>query len=117
MRNPNLAVKSLFVAASLLLAGCDRGPAERLFGKDSSSSSSQTVAQSSPVACCRDNDGFGNMSYPVFVPVDHAEFCDNVRIAARRDRAINGVHYLAVGVGCGQGNGFIGDEYYPSTGY
>lgn len=69
------------------------------------------------VACCQDNDGTGNMTWPSFVPQAHRNFCRQVEIATHNDQRINGDIYLATHVDCGKWGYKIGDEYYEGRNY
>ena len=103
----------IILAMGMLCTGCDR--LDRLTGSDIEKDKHQT--QLITVACCRDNDGNDNLSYPSFLPPGHVAFCEEVRIANYHDQRINGDTYLAMHVACGQGNYKVGDQYYPPTGY
>lgn len=69
------------------------------------------------VACCMDNNATGSPTYPAFLPASHVATCQQVRAANHRDESIDGNIYLAVGAGCGQGKGYVGDEFYVGRGY
>lgn len=73
------------------------------------------------VACCMDNDGAGNLSYPDFLPDSHIQLCQQVKAANRTDQTINGDTYLATSVDCGNtretGRTKIGDEFYAGKNY
>lgn len=70
------------------------------------------------VSCCRDNDGFGNMSYPAFLPASHVALCESAHRACHdNDCLINGDVYLPMSVDCGTFGYKIGDEYYKGKGY
>jgi hypothetical protein len=67
------------------------------------------------VACCRDNDGSGHMSYPAFLPPEQVNLCESARHAP--DGHIGNDIYLATSVDCGNQMTKLGDEYYAGKGY
>lgn len=59
------------------------------------------------VSCCRDMG-----VYPASVPIEHQNFCDEIRDRNSRDELYRGDVWLASSVDCGTGHHEIGDEYY-----
>lgn len=65
------------------------------------------------VSCCKDDDGAGNLTYPAFLPPEHIQLCESVRVACRdNDCQFNGATYMPMHVDCGKWGNKIGDEYY-----
>lgn len=97
-------LKRSVLASLFLLVGCQHSKGRLLDNGDG-----YVVYPQRLVACCRDTVG-GVMSYPVSVPQSHRNYCESVR--RNFDVPQNGILYLAMGVDCGIGRGYVGDEYY-----
>ncbi len=79
------------------LSGCEK--VDRLLGvKDNPTVTAQYVS----VACCLTTAG----NWPASVPQDHIDLCRNPPMPA------DNVYYTLKVEGCGEGLGYVGDEYY-----
>lgn len=110
-----LGVLSLIAFFSLSI-GCTRIN-KTLWGSDTKEDQVSTKAHALyVVACCQDNNG-GTMTYPAFLPPAHVQLCRRATTACHdTDCQIDGDTYLPVAVDCGR-HSYIGDQYYPATGY
>lgn len=105
----------LILCSVITLVGCNG--LDRLTGTKDKSSDVVSPSAFHVVSCCKDNDGLGNLSWPSFVPAEHAELCEAVRIADTfADGQINGATWLAASVDC-ERDYKIGSEYYKGHGY
>lgn len=102
-----------FLLTILSLAGCNS--IDRLLGIESNPPAHTPTLYS--VACCRDNDGHGHLTYPSFVPSQHTAFCEESRLANFNDTLIDGDIYLATDNDCGNALNKIGDQYYVGKNY
>lgn len=97
----------------MMTSGCKHG-VDRLLGTEKDEED-QHVQQVFTVACCRDNDGSGNLSYPSFLPQSHIDLCEEIRVPFQNGgKQINGDWYWPSSLGCGTGDSIdkIGDQYY-----
>lgn len=108
--------KILTVLAALALAGCHSRGMDKVLGKEHKGAQAERVNQFYVVACCQDNNG-GVLTYPSFLPASHVQLCQTANAACHNaDCQINGDTYLPVHGDCGH-HGYVGDQYYPPTGY
>ena len=123
-RHVGLFHKKLFTAililfALLSLGGC-KG-VERLTGGTQSDPQKPNAAPPHAfyvVSCCQDRVGNANPTYPTFLPDSQVQLCQRAEQACHgNDCQINGDTYLPVHADCGNGKGYLGDEYYAGKGY
>ena len=112
---PTCALKAVIILSVLCLSGCRSRGLDRLLGTEEKEKPREM--QFYVVACCRDNDGSNNLTYPSFLPAEHIQLCEAVRQANHRDEPYQGDMYLASNVDCGKWGNKIGDPYYAGKGY
>lgn len=99
--------KSILVIALLMLSSCTQ------FKKlTNTEEKPKDKPQFYVVACCRDNNGSGIMTYPDFVPESHVQLCES----AANGEIPGPDTYLAMRSDCEQ-DYKIGSQYYKGKGY
>lgn len=98
----------------LLTVGCNG--VNRLSGNNASSNNSPVTHEAYIVACCYADPL--NETYPTFLPPSQLTLCKTAAAACHNAGCqIGGNTYLPMHVDCGQGHGFIGDQYYVGKAY
>lgn len=107
-------MKRFLIVGAFALIGCNR--LNRVTGSDSNPSAEQPHVFN-VVACCQDNDGHDNLTWPSFVPAEHVALCKRAATACHdADCQIDGQTYLPMQVDC-ELDYKIGSQYYKGHGY